>query len=207
VAGDAAVRRWIRGDVNAGLKARPGIRLELVDLLDLARVLPSSGELPRWARFQRRTWLEAGYRLVVPLYDARGALVSLRARPLDGRKGLLPAGHAAGGLVCADFLGREMLRSPNVADQVRRAGVVIVEGEADFLGVATRYSDGDESAPAVFATGSGWWCREHADRVPDGTAVTIATDGDQAGNGYAEKIAATFAGRDVTLQRTRTPGD
>jgi len=54
--------------------------------LDLARVLPESVGTwqaafpwPRWATYRGESWADAGYRLVVPVYDSAGDMRSLRA--------------------------------------------------------------------------------------------------------------------------------
>jgi len=93
--------------------------------MNLVRALPAAGPLPSWARFQGKDWREAGYHAVLPLFDARGELVSLRARwtgtrwddatgfpvevPRGGPKSLNPAGYRTAGLVLACPVGRWLL--------------------------------------------------------------------------------------------------
>ena len=67
---------------------------------DLARCLPADGSLPAWARCAGQSWRASGI-AIVPLFDARGSLVSLHARTLASNaepKGLSPAGHSSAGL-------------------------------------------------------------------------------------------------------------
>jgi hypothetical protein len=82
---------------------------------------------------------------------------------------------------------------------MRPAALVIAEGVPDFLTWPTRYSDRDESAPAVIGVISGSWSDAIAARVPDGLRVAVRTHRDDAGRGYASRICASLSPRCVVL--------
>lgn len=182
-------------DAAAYLEAR-AIDAGAADTYDLARVLPPAGPLPPWARIAGRTWREAGYRLVVPVFDHHGAMRSLRAWRLPGGieggpKRIAPAGCSSAGLVMACPVARHMLSTGAGPEGL---AVVIAEGEPDWLTWASRVSDAAE-APAILGIGAGAWCEALAARIPDGARVAIRTHQDTAGNRYAADIRATLAER------------
>jgi len=190
---DAEVVDWLR---SRSLDAAA------VELWDLARALPRDAELPRWARTKAGTWVASGHRLLVPLYDAAGRLVSLRARDVTKRaaaKSLAPAGSFAPGAVLACPLGVQLLAGANLSWCTPE--VLIVEGEPDFLLWASTQPESDEQGPAVFGVTGGSWTAEHAGRVPDGARVIVRTHADRAGDDYARRIARTFQDRAVELLR------
>ncbi len=174
----------------AGLQAR-AIDPAQVDLFDLARVLPAGASRPRWARH----WTPA-HRLIVPAYDARGGLASLRARRTDGTsaapKVLVPGGHTDHGtlLACSNAVA---LLTEGQPSHARR--VVITEGEPDFLTAAASVSDADDSLPATLGVFAGSWSADFAGRIPDGSTVDILTHDDHAGHKYAASIYHTLAAR------------
>jgi hypothetical protein len=190
-------------DVSAWLLSR-GLEPSAVEEKDLIRALPG-GTLPRWARSRSGSWAESGHRALFALVDAHGALVSLRARCVtaDARpaKALSPAGFSVSGLVLADALAQLLLAgeplgdgSP-VDDLVVETGLVVVEGEPDWLTWAARPSDADERAPAVLGLVAGSWSPDLARRVPSGVRVALRTHRDSAGDAYAEKVAADLSER------------
>ena len=222
---DPEVRAWLEGRrLDAGA----------VEDLDLVRALPadledSSGfqsaadlarprrapSLPSWARFAGLPWNLApqGFRAVFPLFGAGGALESVRVRALrpEAVNGSDKAGAAAGfevrGLVLADGLTRRLLASDaDAAELVRANGLVVLEGEPDFLTWATRWGEaGAAKAPAVLGLVSGSWCAELAERVPSGTRVFVRTHLDDAGERYARQVIETLTGR-CDLRRLKGAG-
>lgn len=168
----------------------------MVEARDLARALPA-GSLPRWSRYQGRTWGSTGHRCVLPTYDATGAMRGVRVRRVtaegDAPKSLPPAGHSSAGLVLADRTAVSVLRTgarPNWWPASVPLHVLIAEGEPDYLAAATAWSDSDEAAPGILGLpGSGAWTAATAARIPGGARVTIATDPDEAGERYADVIA------------------
>lgn len=169
----------------------------LADRSELARVLPD-GPLPDWAALGTKGWKESGYRLVVPLYDEAGQMLSLHARytgthPTD-KKSLFARGFASSGLIMADGWGRLML-----AGELEPSVIWICEGIPDFLTATLFYGDANEDS-AVLGVFSGSWAPAIAARIPDGTRVVIATDNDPTGEGYQADIIRTLGGR-VSLAR------
>jgi len=177
-----------------------------VESFDLARALPQGAQLPGWACWQGQTWGEAGYRLVLPVFDGLGIMRSLRARRVvdgEGPKNLAPAGYRTGGLVMADALGCALLtsgRRPEGWPESVPLRIVVAEGEPDFLTWATRFSDADETAPAVLGVVSGSWASGIAKRLPDGARVIVRTDHDEPGEKYARAVHASVRGRCTVLR-------
>lgn len=156
-----------------------------------------------------RPWTETHHRLIVPMYDARGVRRNVVARSVE----LLPARKTAVQGTCVELAfanegGLQFLRgepaalppadgSVDLEWPIRPASalaartIVIAEGEIDFLNVATERDD----FAAVFSVRAGSWTQAHADRLPDGAHVVIATDDDEAGGRYAETIAGSLATR------------
>jgi len=171
---------------------------------DLVRVLSPRSACPRALRVGGVSWLSAGYRLLLPIFDAQGELAGVRGRqidgpeaaisplgeaPLPGAKEIMPAGHRAQGLCFADEAGRQMLRGQGEAPRE----VWIVEGGPDFLTAVSVLGEGP--GHAVLGIFAGSWTAELAAKIPAGARVVIATDPDGAGETYARRIAATLAGR------------
>jgi hypothetical protein len=165
---------------------------------DMARALPSSASLPRWARTREGSWLASNHRLVVPMVDASGVVRSLRARRLSpGDPKSVAAGlyHCAG-LVLACGLARQVLaygKAPEWWEGPLRFEVA--EGEKKWLLRMFCYSDANERAPAFIGVESGSWTAQLAARIPDGSEIFIATDPDETGARYATAIVQTFSER------------
>ena len=180
-------------DVCELLESR-AIRASDVDARDLARLIPEdAGGLPVWARYQGDPWTTTGHRLLLPVYDATGAMRSVRAwkvSPFDAPKRLPPGGHKATGLVLANSYGLELLRG-----EYGPGRVLFVEGEPDWLTWAL------QATYPVFGVLSGAWTAEHAARVCTGSDVLIRTHNDPAGDKYAAHIVETLRGKRVSLRR------
>jgi hypothetical protein len=206
------------GEVSAWLAYR-GLDPAKVSDLNLARALPPAGSLPAWARCAGRPW-SAGWRGIFPVYDATGALASLRARwcrllargeapagqldrPPEEFPGVKSAAAAAGpgsasGLVLADGLLRQLLRTgerPEWWPEATPLRIVVVEGEPDFLTWAARHGDAAETAPAVLGLWSGAWTSALAARIPTGSRILLRTDLDASGHQYATTVARDLADR------------
>lgn len=179
-------------DVWELLRGR-GFAPERVDELGLARVLPETATTPPWASYARQSWTQSGHRLLVPMWDASGVMVTLRAWRVtegDSPKRLPPKGHRATACVMANGLALGMLRR-----RVCPLRLEIVEGEPDFITACLAYQR------AVIGINSGSWTEEMARRIPPGTHVVLSTHHDEAGERYAEQIAATI-GNSVSLWRS-----
>jgi hypothetical protein len=198
-------------EVAAWLRSR-ALEPAEVEARDLARALPPGAAVPSWARFKGSPWPKApqGFRVILPMYGATGALESVRARAITpegtGDKTAAAAGAELRGLVLAGPLARLWLAGdPSAAALVARAGLVIAEGDPDFLTWATDASDAAENAPAVLGLVSGSWTAALAALVPNGCHLTVATHPDPKGDAYAAEVAATLADRMraglVTLNR------
>ena len=162
-----AASRTIEGDEQArAYLASRAIDPVRVAALDLARVLPIDFRGPSWARYQGKPWAAAGYRLLVPMVDAHGALRSLRAWRLAGSsedpKRVAPAGKAMAGLVMACPIARRVLQTGQSAAE-GPLDVVITEGEPDFLTHAARPEGA--AAPAVVGVVASAWSSAVADRL------------------------------------------
>lgn len=158
---------------------------------DLARALTESAALPRWAKYQGRTWAETGHRIILQAFDCRGEPRSLRAwqvkRDDPSPKRLPPAGHKATELVLANALAAQHLANPGAP-----INLLVAEGEPDFLALCQAY-------PGVNVIGvmNGSWSEAFAERVPFGSIVMVRTHLDEAGEKYAKTITSTLKGRAV----------
>lgn len=190
-------------EASAYLAGR-GIDAAMVDALELGRVLPGRGALPRWASYRgaaavSSTWRELGYRLIVPMFDPDGAMRSVRAwrvRLGEGPKRLPPSGHKASGLVMADTFARAMLTGSRTPDRV-----VVVEGEPDHFVrcIVTR-----SPSTAILGIVSGSWTQDFADKLPRGVRVDVRTDADDAGDRYAAEIIASVKRRCIPYRIARS---
>ncbi|HZH04383.1 MAG TPA: hypothetical protein VEY30_11405, partial [Myxococcaceae bacterium] len=146
-----------------------------------------------------------GFRLLVPLFGVAGRLASVRARAVrlsaNQPKSVTPTGYATRGLFMADALARAALAGTVLGDgtpaaeALRQRGLVITEGEPDFLTWATRWSDANEDAPAVIGVSAGSWTAELAERIPQGCSVAVRTHTDAAGDAYANAIIRSISSK------------
>lgn len=173
----------------------------IVEDRDLARCLPSSRTLPKWARSGSQTWWDSGHRLLFQLWNAEGSLSSVHARLVektDGYrgKGLFPSGHSAKGFFLADSFARLLITNgvPSWWRQSEPPSVIITEGAIDFLTVGTHYGC-YEYAPAVLGVLSGSWSDELAARIPTECRVVVRVHRDEAGQKYRDQICRSLSGR------------
>ena len=181
-------------EVAAWLQSRDQTRGPLlVETEDqrLGLAITSRTPLPKWCEY----WHEAGFRFVVPFYDAKGQLRSVQGRqialPEPKDKSRWPTGCGVHGLVMANPLGRLMLQGDAGTELIRKHGLVIAEGIPDWLSwcVVERYG------AAVLGIIAGTWSQAFADRIPDGVRVVIATHSDAAGERYLDSIVKTLRSR------------
>jgi len=173
-----------------------GINADLAEGSDVVRAIPDDLALPGWARYRGASWRETGHRLVVTMFDASGALRSVRGWRVtegDSPKRLPPGGCKAGELVMADRWALAWLRGQRTPERV-----VIAEGEPDFLTWATRLND---PATALLGIVSGSWTTALANRVPVGCRVDVRVDRDEAGARYFAEIEASLKRRTPSLYR------
>jgi hypothetical protein len=196
---DPDVVSWLasRCKVDA---ASLSVLTDLVRLTPTRESAPASFRWPAFATYHRRSWSLTGHRVVVPSFNASGALVGLRARlPASGNVGdtpkeLTPVGGTVKSTTLADRRGQRLLSG---ALSTVDGPVVIVEGVTDFLAfvAADLTRPGGPVAGAVFGTYSGAWTADLAARIPDGTTVKVLTDADDAGERYWLQIHASLTGR------------
>lgn len=202
---DSCVSICADAEVSVWLASR-GLDVGAVDLEAEIRALPRGRSVPPWARFGGRAWTASGHRAILPVRDSTGALVSVRARAVvpvaDGDlKTLVPTGFCVGGAVLADHLGRHLLSGERL--ELWNGVVVVVEGEPDFLSIASNRSDAVESTYAVFGVASGSWTPALGARIPVGSTVVLRTDLDVAGDKYAADVARTLAPGIAVLRTAR----
>ena len=190
-----------------------GIDPERVSRGGLCRYLPKDASLPDELATELRATLPKtkrggarkpaplhGFQLLFPMFDNLGSARSLVLRwmadggpPLEEdqpkvvalrgqRVGLVLANRAAQAL-----MRRDPERKTLWTDQPLE--VVIVEGETDFLCAACEPTD---AVRAVFGVMAGSWTDAHVHAIPKRAAVIIATDHDEQGDKYADKISGTF---------------
>lgn len=157
---------------------------ELVGVRAIGRVL--SAPPPDWARYEGRTWLETGHRLVVRAFDAKGvpwALRGCRVRAGESPKRLPPSGYKSAELCLLNGAAWRMVRGQP------QGRVVVVEGEPDFMVWATRTEE------PVIGLFSGSWTDGFAAAVTHGARVIIRTHEDDQGERYAQKVIESLKGR------------
>jgi len=209
-----------------------GLSCRALGALDLARLLPLDPDAHPWPSWIPRLgmgrveWLQL-YRLAVPMYDATGALRSLRFRAVtdvcepgaDGlrwraldvkghQKALAATGSTVRGLTLADPVGRALLAG-ELASAPWDGRVVVTEGEPDLWTWSTRQRRGmapDALTWAVLGVVNGSWTADLAARVPSGAKVALRTHADAAGVAYAENIRRTLAAR-CDVRRAVIPGE
>lgn len=168
---------------------------DVIATRSLARVIGDGTKLALWGSYQRRSWRHTGHTMVLPVWDHQGAMRSVRACRVttgDSPKRLPPAGRKAAELVLANHQAVAILRG--TAKQPQQ--ILFVEGEPDFLTMATRTDF------PVFGVLSGAWTQEFAMRIPKGSDVILMTHADDAGERYAQMIAVTLSRKCQVWRRT-----
>lgn len=172
---------------------------------DLVRVLSPIQHVPSICRIGGVPWSEAGYRLLLPVFDQLGNFAALRARHVDGADAalspigeapqagaheLMPAQTCSAGLCFSDETGRAMLRG-----SAAPAEIWIAQNGPDFLTLTDLLGQAEHRA--VLGVFPGSWTPALAARLPSGSRVVLATQASRTGDAHARRIAATLIGRDV----------
>ncbi len=211
VTSDSAVTRWLADE--------RGLAPDLIARSDLARVLMRHADLPRWAGFEKdghwRSWPSLGYRIVIPLFDSRGHMRSLRFRaPRPGAKARPASGTSGVGLVMADAVARTVLASGKVPAfwESDTFSIVVAEGEPDFWSWATepaRQGLGQSTTtfPCTIGVVGGSFTHDIAARLPVGSHVISAIHCDDGGDRIHARLEAVLEGarRGFTLSRWIAP--
>jgi len=131
---EPATQRWC---------ASRGCDASRLDELGAACGLRPNFDGPDWARFGKRSWWNAGYRVVLPLFDVHGKLRSALARSILTKERLrdLPKSVAA-----RDYERRGLLMMSRFARRVMREGTH-----------PATWHDDDDDASAPFAVPRAWW--------------------------------------------------
>ena len=162
---------------------------------DTCRVIQSGIAVPSWAVTPfRQAWSVSGHRLLTPLFDASGTLVTVRARAFGTNKwrSLAPPSFS----VVGTFFANEAFRHGN------RRTVVVVEGDSDFW----TWQALDPSVPCI-GVFAGSVKPALGSLLPDGASVYIRTDLDPAGNKYAEEVSKALAGRCRIVRKRQGPDE
>ncbi|MCC7173087.1 MAG: toprim domain-containing protein [Planctomycetes bacterium] len=141
-------------------------------------------------------WARASYRIVAPLYDQRGELVSVQARAITRRepKTLFPKGSRANGASFASKRALELLASGVPEHDI----VVLGEGLTDFLALVAA-----TPIPVLCAPGTGFVTSSIGPWV-HGRTLLLALDNDAAGDaalGPAAEAAYAAGARRVVKVR------
>jgi hypothetical protein len=155
----------------------------------LAAWIPDGCDLPRWARYGGRSWLQTGHRVLIPMYDVEGRIAGIRARAADRArahpKALPPLGHSIGPLCMASPTARAWLRGTETP-----TAIAVVEGEPAWM----LWSAAAPPGTAVLGIISGSWSEAWRDAIAAaGCPVVVVTDHDDK-NKQGDKYAATWMG-------------
>jgi len=159
----------------------------------LSKAITSNQWLPNWASYQGNTWRFTGHRLIIPVYDHEGSMLSVRAWDVEGKaeaKRLPPAGYKAYGLAMANRRAVEML-----SQKKGPCRILVTEGEPDFLTASSKWF-----WLPVFGLVSGAWNQDFAKKIPMGSEVIVMTHHDEAGDKYAKLVADTVKNRAVVVR-------
>jgi len=188
-----------------------GLDPERIGARDLVRTVALETDCPPWARFGSADWFHSGHRVLLPLWDARGELRSLRAIRVGEARADVPAvldpfhesrPFPRKGLVLTEMVSLAVLRHPSAppedhayaVEMVRQHGFWIVPDELQFLSLASEWRI-DADRPGVIGVLSGAWTAELAAKIPDGCTVTLLTGAGRAGARLATTVGRSLAPR------------
>ncbi len=174
---------------------------------------------PAWAKTGGARWCDTGYGALIPLFDHRGDLRSLKARwttqaitdeqtgevvgaPPDGVKSAGPFGFDVRGVVMCNAQALYILKTGAWQDDTPRdqRELWIAEGEPDLAVVTYRLHNSARPMRAAIGIHPGAWTAQIAARVPKDSTVVLASDPDKAGDKLAEVVQRTLQGR-ATIKR------
>lgn len=173
-----------------------GLDPEAVAETGMAVALPADADCGRAFAFQGAPWTKTGHRIVLPVRDASGVILSVRAwrvREGESPKRLPPGGYRATGLVLASPLAVAWLSGTFAPTRV-----LVVEGEPDALHAALWPM---QEPTAVIGIVSGSWSRELAARFLPRQRVFVWTHLDPAGEKYAHEVTRSIRARGCAVER------
>ena len=161
---------------------------------DAARILPPVDRYS-WPAWWPSSWSKV-WRVVVPLFDASGAMVALQARAIvanDGPKTRNPMGSGVvAGTFFADQGGLEVLRGSYAGP-----GVTVVEGLTDYLAAAQLVAGlSPERRPAALGIVAGSARALVATNVKTSWRLNVLTDNDEQGERYFREVVAALPALD-----------
>lgn len=162
-------------------QCRPPDCREWLESRGYTRPVPAGMLPPGWA-CDWWPWPDR-FPLVVPAFDTTGKLRSMHGRSLnasDDRKTTWPKGTTSRGLVMATKPARSLLRGES-----EPSTLIICEGLTDFLQL------GQDQKAAILGVASG--VDLSGLTLTSATMVIVVTDGDLAGDTYAQHIADQLA--------------
>ena len=207
---ETAATAWLRsiGIDPAGLGLHP--ELQVHSMMDRRTVDRSGGGYwPAWAKTGGARWCDTGYGALIPLFDHRGDLRSLKARwttlnaaPPDSVKSAGPFGYDVRGVVMCNAQALFILKTGAWQDDTPRdqRELWIAEGEPDLAVVTYRLHNSARPMRAAIGIHPGAWTAQIAARVPKDSTVVLASDPDKAGDKLAEVVQRTLQGR-ATIKR------
>lgn len=159
---------------------------------------------PPWASCGDRPWYQTRYKAIIPLFDARGEMRSVKARAVadgDGPKSVPPIGYDVSRLVMASPTLAYVLRTGAWPDRVAPDQRVIyaAEGEPDYLSLVQAIATSKRPMAGVLGYFSGSFSFELFKRLPEGQTVIFYRQTDTAGAAYLDRLRETF--RPVLLER------
>jgi hypothetical protein len=174
---------------------------------------------PAWACYGQRSngsprpWYESGFQAVLPLFDARGEIRSLKARQIragqPGAKSVPAAGFDAERLMMMNLPAILMLHHERWQDPAERE-LRIVEGEPDFLTTVQRVHESARPHRGVIGFFQGSLSIDFFRRLAPGTVLLYDGHQDQAGNDYlaamlrlisSTGLGAVLHAKGVTIKR------
>jgi hypothetical protein len=173
---------------------------------NMARALPRNIRLPQWACYGTQPWNAAGWRLILPLYNARGRMESVYARALRPimlgtiRTGQsFPVVDGAAGKIMANEIGLRLLERASWPGDSSWRTVILTGGAVDFLEWSSAVRG---QGPAVLGIVPGSWTEQVASRIPDGTRIVVRAHKNPIAGRYAHRVQEALASRCEVIVRT-----
>lgn len=199
---EASAGGWC-GEVRTFLATGRGLDVGALAALDVARVLPPPARVSSWPTWWPSSWCRS-WRLVVPLYDARGELAALQARAIDGSEAPKTRNPMGAGVTSGTFFanreGLELLRGAYSGPSG-----VFVEGLTDFLAATALLSALEpQKRPAVLAVIAG--SAKAAGQIVTTRRFVVMTDNDETGEKYFRELEAATGLSGIRKKLARIDG-